>query len=1688
MTTPSFNSVDEKLEWMENAIKRLMAEKDEKSSKLAALEKENNSLKQGLELVNEEVKEKSKMISQLEKKSSSSVGKVKPTFYEEKEYKDVKKPSSFDGKNIAIRVWIKQVKAYLQLTRKPQTDWVVWTATYLENIAQEWWQMVVELKDAENWDWDTFTEAIVSRFEPLDPVFVAREKLNNLEFKGKTVDEYTAEFNNAAQGLYKKGKVVDEDDLVARYLRPLPEKIQTEVLLRNVVSLANVQELASKMDAIHLRVIGKRNGAIPLKNTPIPSPKGTLLVPPRVTPKNPQTPSVGTPQRRNFVPSMPRTPFQPNYAPAPATGGFFNNNTRNVDGNDGCFNCGEIGHRIKYCPYPRQRRSANFHETRKVSKNYTKSMHPTSGEKSLEGKGSAASGCFGPNPIQTPVADTAAVLTVLPRKEENREHSNTPSGTRVSIAAKCRTKDGELASRRFGAGRQRKVTFNIPQGERYVYEGTMFYNNLPESNTVRFSNFTVKSRSSRKIAMAEAYQFLGHMSDPNNELPTRENRDRVNQIIAQNQQAKVQATHTPTTARNLMEIELLVVFGTANNKHLKILLDSGANGNFVSLDFVNKHKINTVNYRTPVSVTLADGRVRTTTLSYAELEVKIGDYTDKIRAQVLDLSYDLMLGKPWLTRLNPEIDWTTNQVKFRHGDRIHYWRASEKVKAHEGEIPLPIPKICSINEFHRECKGEGAKFVVWVNNLNLDKQRKDAINPRVKEILSRYKQVFEPVTGLPNGTHGVTHAIPLINESSTPPSKHFYRLSPDEFRLLKEKIELMIKEGWIVHSSSPYGAPVLFVKKKDGTMRMCVDYRALNKLSIRNAFPLPRIDDIFDQLKGATVFSKIDLDTAYHQVLVKPEDQHKTAFVTQFGHYEFRVMTFGLTNAPATFQGLMSQVLSKLIGKCVMVYLDDILIYSKNKEEHVHHIELVLKALADSKLKAKMKKCEFMLDEIEFLGHVISKNGVATDEKKIKAIKEWPKPKNLTELQSFLGLANYYRRFIKGYSEVALGLTKLLKGGGVCAWEKEQVEAFEELKLRLCSAPILQVPNTEIPFRIQTDSSDFAIGAALLQQHEGKWLPCAYLSKKLSDAEIKYEVHERELYALILALKEWRHYLSGKFIVQVDHEPLVHFYKQSNLSGRQARWQELMQNYDMEITYIPGSKNIVADCLSRRPDHKANNVTLTYPDGDIKQEIRKVQKLTAKYKRLINGLTHPKQSILTKADLADIKRYNLVVADGMVQTEQGLLVVPSAATHIIKRILKAYHDDPSAGHQGRDRTHELISRYFMWIGMKEDIAQYVESCDKCQQANPGNVTHSKLQPLSIPGRSWSHISTDFVTGLPMTKNGFDAIMVVICRLSKMVIFVAIHSTWTALEVAKAFIKTVYAKHGLPDNITSDRDPKFTSLFWKGVNDILGIKMNMSSANHPQTDGQSERSIRTLEQYLRSYIDYNQEDWDDWLPLGEFSCNNSVSGTTTLSPFEVVFGGAPRSPMDIVMGTNNNPTSVDYVKKIRENVLRAQECMKKAQERYAKYADKGKKDLELNVGDEVLVRTGYYTDHGDAARPSAKLRNKYMGPYKVVKVISPVSYKLAFPANFKLHPVVHVSQLKKYKRTSILSEKHSPPPPEIVEGKEEFEVEKILDKRKRYNRAEYLVKWKGYGNEDNSWLPYWKLEHCKELVEDFLTLT
>ena len=309
----------------------------------------------------------------------------------------------------------------------------------------------------------------------------------------------------------------------------------------------------------------------------------------------------------------------------------------------------------------------------------------------------------------------------------------------------------------------------------------------------------------------------------------------------------------------------------------------------------------------------------------------------------------------------------------------------------------------------------------------------------------------------------------------------------------------------------------------------------------------------------------------------------------------------------------------------------------------------------------------------------------------------------------------------------------------------------------------------------------------------------------------------------------------------------------------------------------------------------------------------------------------------------------------------------------------------------------------------------------------------------------------------------------------MVHFTLCKSTWNAEEVAWAFLRDIFSKHGLPENVTSDRDPKFVSHFWKSVNSILDIKLNMSSANHPQTDGQSERTIHTLEQYLRYYINYLQDDWDKWLPLAEFASNNHVSSTTKLSPFKVVYGFPPRSPMDVVMGTSDVPAGKNYTNAIQENIKMAQQCMREAQERYAFFADKGKKNISFKVGDKVLVSTKYSINDATAGRPSGKLRAKFMGPYTIIKVVSPVSYKLELPPKWKIHPVIYISQLQPYVQISKFSQQHKQLPPEFINNHEEYEIEKILNKHIQYYKSQYLMKWKGYGDENNMWLPIWKLD-------------
>ncbi|CAI7897396.1 unnamed protein product [Closterium sp. NIES-54] len=568
---------------------------------------------------------------------------------------------------------------------------------------------------------------------------------------------------------------------------------------------------------------------------------------------------------------------------------------------------------------------------------------------------------------------------------------------------------------------------------------------------------------------------------------------------------------------------------------------------------------------------------------------------------------------------------------------------------------------------------------------------------------------------------------------------------------MKKQIEYLLDKGLIRPSTSPYGAPVLFTPKPDGSLRMCIDYRALNTQTIKNKYPIPRIDDLLDQLRGATIFSKLDLRSGYWQIRMADNSIHKTAFRTRYGSYEYFVMPFGITNAPATFQADMNHILRPLLDECVVVYLDDILIYSRDMKQHIEHLRHVFELLRREKFYVKLSKSEFALKKVQFLGHMVSAQGFHVDPKKIEAVRTWKTPENVKELQQFLGFANYYNRFVPQYAKIATPLTNLLKKNTPFKWEDVHLQAMEQLKTALTSAPVLILPDPEKDYVIEADSSDQAVGAVLMQD-QGKGLqPIAYLSKKLHGAELNYPIHDKEALAIITAFKTWRCYLEGrKTTVYTDHCSLKYLKTQPTLSRRQVRWIDFLEtHFDYDIVYKPGHKN-KADALSR-PGH----VAAIQIEG---------------MNPLLKGLFTHGYTIDPKIPLAEKKKLLQWDHDVALCKGSTKIWVPNYPP-LWQLLLEEFHDVLYAGHIGSNKTLAGIAKVYYWPHMANDMQKFVTSCDTCQQMKSTKQKKAGLlQPLTVPEQPWQVVSLDFITGLPPTNAGHDAILVVIDKFSKITSF------------------------------------------------------------------------------------------------------------------------------------------------------------------------------------------------------------------------------------------------------------------------------------------------------------------------------
>jgi hypothetical protein len=1126
------------------------------------------------------------------------------------------------------------------------------------------------------------------------------------------------------------------------------------------------------------------------------------------------------------------------------------------------------------------------------------------------------------------------------------------------------------------------------------------------------------------------------------------------------------------TGLTYLNAELLVLRGLLEGVPVRFMVDSGASANFVDSKLVEKHGwARTAKGRADL-IQLANGHAQGSTHSLTSAPVQIGTYEDLEDFHVTELGgYDAILGKTWLERLNPRVDWSKHTLEFSYAGLDHLLVAPES----ERRARLRKAQKKVINQLLND---KETSSVLCVASVEQPATTPSAID--FTSVLAEFKDVFpeQLPPGLPP-ERAVEHSIEVI-PGQTPPCRGIYPMSELELRELKAQLQELLRAGFIQPSVSPYGAPVLFVKKKDGSQRLCVDYRMLNKITVKNRYPLPRIDMLMDRLHGARYFTKLDLTSGYNQVRIKEEDVQKTAFRTRYGHYEYRVMPFGLCNAPATFQRLMNEVFGTELDDFVLVYLDDILIYSRSKEEHVEHVRRVLELLRKHKLYAKLKKCEFGKEQVEFLGHIVTSEGVRVDPRKISAIQEWPVPRTVRDVRSFVGLAGYYRRYVKGFASVAAPLTQLMSAKkGAVPWGQTEQAAFEALKDALTSAPVLMVPEPEGEYILHSDASDVGLGAVLSQKVGKESRVVAYHSRKLSPTETRYTTHEKELLGVVEAVTVWRHYLAGKpFTIMTDNWANKHIQTQLHLDPkRMARWVGKLQEYDFTIEHIPGEKNVVADLLSRRADYALANVTMAVGGADeFRDEVREYATQDSEYQRRLQAVQQGKHP-------------DFLVEDGLLYFQSGTgdvrrLYVP--AGELRARLLGEAHDARMAGHLGRDKTLERLQRQFFWPRMGREVHEYTSTCPACQKTKASNQRPiGLLQPLPVPEEKWAQVSLDLITQLPPCRgSGHDAVVVFVDGLTKMIRAVPAKTTITAEGVADLFFEHVFRLFGMPKVLVSDRDPRFTGHFWQRLFERTGTRLNMSTARHPETDGQTERANRTLEEMLRAYVSPYQDDWDQHLLAVEFAYNSSEHASTKFTPFYLMYGQHPAVPLSFLTPgdrTRQQRGAQDVVDQMARDLERAKANLREAKERQAEYANKKRRDHKFTVGDKVLLSHGFVNGLPQGARlgsARAKFGARGWGPFEVEEVVSEVAVKLKLPGQWKIHPVVHVSYVVPWKESDLFASRDDPPPdPVVIDGEEYFYVEAVRDHEWRPGGLYYLVKWRGYPEEENTW------ESAEQLLED-----
>lgn len=875
-------------------------------------------------------------------------------------------------------------------------------------------------------------------------------------------------------------------------------------------------------------------------------------------------------------------------------------------------------------------------------------------------------------------------------------------------------------------------------------------------------------------------------------------------------------------------------------------------------------------------------------------------------------------------------------------------------------------------------------------------QRK-RINKLVDSILPK----GEPKLGM---TNLVEHHIDV--QGHAPIKQKAYDISPRVREAMHAEVRKMLEQKIVEPSASPWSSPVVMIKKKDGSYRFCVDMRRVNALTVKDSYPIPQISSVLNKLNSAKYITTLDLKNAYFQIPMAADSKEITAFtVPGMGLFQFLRLVQGLTNAPATFQRLLDWLIGPKMEPFVFVYLDDIIIITQTFEQHLEQLEIVLKKIHKAGFTINREKSHFCCREVKYLGFIVNSQGLSVDKEKILPILEYPEPQNLKQLQRFIGMSTWYRKFIPNFSARMEGLLVLLRDKKHWFWNEEQQRSFDDIKSELASTPILACPDWSVEFVLQCDASSYGLGAVLTQTIDGVERVIAFASQILNKSQRNYTVTEKECLAVVWAVKKFRCYLEGfHFTVITDHSSLRWLHNLKNPSGRLARWALELLEYDYEIVHRKGALHHVPDALSRM--YESTEMISATQEGEILnpwyvERYKKVQDFPERY---------PNWKI--ENDQLYFHRPDPILDQIVDDLDEWKIVVPES---LRRRVISEGHDSASSGHAGIDKTYARIAKDYYWVGIYSDVVKYVRECQTCQASKASQIGRSGLMGEKNVETPWKIVSADCMGPYPRTRSGFTHILVLRDMFTRWVEYVPLRAA-SGKNVRSAFESRIIFRYGVPSIWLTDNGPEFKNRVIRSMTQGFGIKHMFTPPYSPHCNGGTENSNRFLKQMIVAFVDKDHLAWDEHLHEFQFATNTAVHSSTGFSPAFLNFGRNPEVPQTLRAEVSARrevfPGSITEWQERMIRLSHIRDLVKKSMEdatrRQARYYNRDKKDKMFFPGDTVWRRNKTLSNALNDY--SARLQKRYVGPFFIEKRISPVIYLLK-DAQGRLKGKWHIKDLK-----------------------------------------------------------------------------